>query len=187
MKETLSLFHLSAPIANIHTLLQLELYLMKNILFLILFLIQGVALAETEVSVSCSLHEQSKYTNSKREVLPLSTLNESGISSLSIKPNLALDNSALYLLSLSIGEEYTDADGEVVGNDYYLSLIRANLPQSHSYLPTISGTTQKILKIEAFDGRKAEFTTNIKPKNITLKYKIGQRKIKLNCQILSVR
>ena len=93
----------------------------------------------------------------------------------------------MYILSLSLGDDYTDSEGEVVGSDYYLSLARLSAPGISSHTPKILGSTEEILKIESFDGRKASFVSNTEVKSLSLNYKIGQRKVNLNCQILSLR
>jgi hypothetical protein len=160
---------------------------MKYMLILLLFTLQGVVFAGTELSVSCSLNEKSIYSSSSREVLELSTLSDSNLSSYSIKPRMAFDNSALYILSLSLGDEYSDSDGEIVGSDYYLSLVRLNSPGSSGSNVDIKGRTENVMKIESFEGRATKFSKKPHTKAISLDYKIGQREINLECQILSLR
>lgn len=159
---------------------------MNRVLILILLLSTFSALA-AEVSLSCKLIQKSAFTRTVRDVLELTTLSDSSSSSVAIKPSMSLDSSALYLLSLSLGEDYTDVDGEIIGSDYFLSLVRVGTSPSQASMAKIRGTTQKIMKIEAFEGRRTSFSLPKEPKHIDLSYSIGQKKIKLICDIVSLR
>ncbi len=171
---------------------------MKSIFSAILFLLVcGSAFAQSpEVNISCSLLEKTKSSTTKRSVLELTTLSDMNGQSVAITPSMASDSEALYILSLSSGEEYKDATDEIIGADYFLSLARLKLPGISNTNKKIVGKTQSIIKIEQRDQMPLEISfTNKKgrrvykkPKRINLVYKINKTKlIKLSCDIISIK
>ena len=152
-------------------------------------MIEANSFSSVEVVTSCKLIQKSRYfSKSTRIVLEESTLSEASISSYVVKPQMSLDSNGMYLLSLSLGEEYRDSEGEITGSDYYLSLVRVHREQSSNSLTKISGNTQKIIQIHDREGSDIKTIGLSKNKTISLSYSIGKdKKIKLKCKVSSIR
>jgi hypothetical protein len=169
----------------------------KQLLIYILCMSSFMAFAKApEITTTCKLEESSRAGKSERTVLKFASLSENSNQSLAIKPKMALDSQAIYLLNLSLGEEYKDATNEVVGADYYLTLLRVQDDSRGAVEPKIQGNKQAIVRIEAKDTFDAQVsyvdrrgrTIYKTPKKITLRYNLpGKKKIKLDCDIISIR
>lgn len=169
---------------------------MKNVLLGLLLMCMGSVFAAPEVTLRCNLFEQSNAGQSEKEILGVTTLGENGQHSYAFKPKFSLDNQALYILSLSLGEEYTDSTNEVVGADYFLSLSRLQDRSKSNRKQKISGQLQSVVEIVSKDNfdpivsyaNKRGRTINKKPKAISLDYRLsGGKKVKLSCKIISIR
>ncbi len=169
----------------------------KQLLIYILCLSSVLTFAKApEVTTTCKLEESSRAGRAQRTVLNLVTLSENTTQSFAVKPKMALDSQAIYLLNLSLGEEYRDATSEVIGADYYLTLLRIQDDSRGMKEQKILGDKQSIVRIEAKDNIDPQVsyvdrrgrTIYKSPKKISLKYNLpGRKKIKLECDIISIR
>jgi hypothetical protein len=166
---------------------------MKIGVILSLLLLASTAFAEVSVNVQCKVKETARGTSSHIKTQMI-TLSSEGEQTLAIAPVLSMDRGAIFLLSLSKGNIYTDALGDEVGADHFLSLTRIQNKTKQLKTKRISGKTQDMLTMtekEGFlesvayrtgDGKLLKKT----PEALRLKYSIkGNKKISVTCEIIN--
>lgn len=169
----------------------------KLIIFAILALISATSYAGSpEVTTKCNLIEKASGNRVKSKVLDITTLSGENGQSIAIKPHMAIDSEALYLLSLAKGSDHLDATGDIVGSDYYLSLIRQQDESRSVKTKSLKGelSDMALLQVKydmlfrtAHANKKGNFVTGT-PDVLKLDYKLaGGKSIKLECEIISVR
>lgn len=166
---------------------------MKLGVILTLFLIAQGAFAEVTVNIKCKIKETARGASTKvsTEVI---TLSSEGQQTLAIAPIMSMDRGAIFLVSLSKGNLYTDALGDEVGADYFLSLARIQNKTKELQARKINGKTQDLMSltekegfIESVSYRRDNGKLQTKaPSALKLKYKLKRsKKIQVTCEIIN--
>lgn len=150
------------------------------------------AAADIALNFQCGIKEYSSGLVSKHD-FELKTLSDNQDQSISFSKNLAIDSSAIYLLSLTKGQLYMDAVGDEIGADYYISLVRVqNKIKSQIKSDITKGITQDMATLTIKEGliQGANYRTvngnlvNRMPKKLQLNYKMNKNRIQVKCNIL---
>ena len=168
----------------------------KMFIFSMLAVFSCSVMASPEVTTKCRLTEKASGNKTKTEVLDITTLSSERNQAVAIKPHMAIDSEALYLLTLAKGTDHVDATGDIVGSDYYLSLLRQQDESRSIKTKSLKGSISDMVLLQvkydmlfktAHANRKGKFILGT-PESLELDYKIsGGRKIKLECDIISIR
>ena len=166
---------------------------MKLGLFLTLFLMAQWAFAEVTVNVKCKIKETARGSSTKVST-EMITLSSDGQQTLAIAPVMSMDRGAIFLVSLSKGNLYTDALGDEVGADYFLSVARIQNKTKELQRTSLKGKTQDMMTLTEKEGivesvsyRKDKGKLQSKaPGALKLKYKLKRsKKIQVTCEIIN--
>lgn len=166
---------------------------MKIGVVLSLLMIMSSAVAGVDVNLQCEVNERSKgmKTKVKTELISLSSEGEQVIT---LTPTMAMDRAGMFLLSLAKGNIYSDALGDEVGADYFLSLIRVQNKTKRLKTKKLSGKTQDMLTLTEKEGfvesvnyrKDNDRLINKLPSALKLNYKVkGNKKISVKCEIIN--
>lgn len=152
--------------------------------------------ASPEITTKCTLKEKVSGKTSKTDILDITTISPEMNQAIAMKPKMAIDSDALYILTLAKGEEHTDATGDVSGANYYLSLIRQQDETRNSKFKHFKGHTSDMaffqVKYDLFykvshANRRGKHILGA-PKSLKLDYKLSRgKRVKLECEIISIR
>lgn len=165
---------------------------MKLGVFLSLCLVASTAMAEVSVNVKCKITEFARGT-STRSTTDMVTLSTFGQQTMAVAPSLAMDRGAIYLLALAKGSTYTDALGDEVGADYFLTLSRVQNRNKQLTTKGIQGKTQDMLTMTEKEGvlesssyRDDKGKLHLeRPESLKLNYRLkGNKKVQVRCEII---
>lgn len=164
---------------------------MKLGVVLSLLLMATGAFADVSVNIKCKIKESTHGTSTKLST-ELITLSSEGQQTFAIVPTMSMDRGAIFLVNLAKGNQYTDALGDEVGADYFLSLTRIQNKTKQLQSSIIKGKTQDMLTfvekegfVESVSYRKDNGRLQSKsPGILKLKYKLRRsKKIQVSCEI----
>lgn len=166
---------------------------MKLCTILSLLLMATGALADVNINIKCKIKESTHGTSTKLST-DIITLSSEGQQTLAIAPTMSMDRGAIFLLSISKGNQYLDALGDEVGAEYYLSLNRIQNKTKQFQTSTLRGKTQDMMTfvekegmVESISYRNDNGRLQLKsPDSLKLNYKLKRStKIKVTCEIIN--
>lgn len=166
---------------------------MKIGVVLSFMLIMSSAIAGVDVNLQCEVQEKAKGIKTKFKT-DLVNLSSEGEQTVALTPIMSMDRAGMFLIALSKGNIYSDALGDEVGADYYLTLTRIQNRMKLLKTKKLRGKTQDLLTIiekegfvEATSYRKDNGRIiNKLPDALKLNYSVnGKKNISVKCEIIN--
>ena len=167
-----------------------------NVIGMLTFLSFNAYAITPEITTKCTLTEKASGSESRTKILDITTLSPEGEQSIAMKPRMGIDSEALYILSLAKGQDHLDATNEVSGSDYYLSLFRQQDETRSIKTKSLKGSISDMAFIQikhdilyktSYTNKRGNPVLGM-PRSLILDYKLSRgKKVKLNCEIISIR
>lgn len=166
---------------------------MKLVVLFSLLMFASTAFAEVSVNIKCKVKESARGTSTRLDT-EVMTLSSEGLQSFAISPVMAMDRGAIFIINLVKGNTYTDALGDEVGADYFLTLSRLQNKTKELKNVKIKGKLQDMLTITEKEGiventsyRRDNGKLQLQaPDSLRLGYKLkGSRKVQVRCELIN--